>query len=196
MKYILGLTGQTGSGKSSLRSVAEAEGYFVIDCDKVAHSVIATNTEAKAALVRAFSNEILNSDGEIDRKKLAAAAFKSKDNTELLNKTVLPFIVKEIEKKIETAPSEYILLDAPTLYESGADKICHSTVAVLADEKIRRARIIKRDRLTPEAAELRLSAAKSDEYYKEKADKIIYNNGEIDKFTNEFRDMLRRNNNE
>ncbi len=189
MKYILGLTGQTGSGKSTLHSVAEKKGFYVIDCDKVAHCVTEQNEVAKDALCAAFSSDILTG-GKIDRKKLARAAFKSKENTELLNKTVLPFIAAEIKKKIEKSESEYILLDAPTLYESGADKMCSSVIALLADEKIRKLRIIERDNLSEEAALLRLKAAKSDEYYIQKADKIIYNNGSIEEYSKQFSEIL------
>ncbi len=189
MKYILGLTGQTGSGKSTLHSCAEEKGFYVIDCDKVAHSVINENDGAKEALCEAFSSVILTED-KIDRKKLAAEAFKSKEDTELLNKTVLPFIAAEIEAIIEKADSEYILLDAPTLYESGTDKICSFVVALLADEEIRRARIIERDNLSEEAALLRLKAAKKDEYYKRRANKIIYNNGSIKEYTMQFSEIL------
>lgn len=189
MKYILGLTGQTGSGKSTLHACAEGKGFYVIDCDKVAHSVTGQSKEAKNALCTAFSSDILT-QGNIDRKKLAAIAFKSKENTELLNKTILPFIVAEIGAIIEKADSEYILLDAPTLYESGTDKMCSFVLALLADEEIRKARIIERDNLSEEAALLRLKAAKKDEYYKQKADKIIYNNGSIEEYTKQFSEIL------
>ncbi len=189
MKYILGLTGQTGSGKSTLHSVAEEKGFYVIDCDKVAHSVMANSVGVKNALCSAFSKDILTGD-EIDRKKLAAAAFKDKESTELLNKTVLPFIAAEIKEIIEKAESEYILLDAPTLYESGTDEICNLVVALLADEKIRKARIIERDNLSEEAALMRLAAAKSDEFYISRADKVIYNNGSISEYSAQFIEIL------
>ena len=191
MKYILGLTGQTGAGKSTLHSVADEKGFYVIDCDKVSHCVLAFNEQLKAALCEAFGEDILT-EGVIDRKKLAKAAFSNKENTELLNKTALPFIINEINAIIEKAESDYIMLDAPTLYESGADKICNYVVALLADEKIRKERIIERDNLSEEAAELRLSAAKKDEFYLNRANKVIYNNGSIEKYKNEFKDILQR----
>ena len=189
MKYILGLTGQTGSGKSTLHNVAREKGFYVIDCDKVAHSVMERSVEVRKALCSVFSNDILNGD-KIDRKKLAKAAFKDKESTELLNKTVLTFIVAEIKEIIEKAESEYILLDAPTLYESGTDGICNKVVALLADEEIRKARIIKRDNLSEEAALMRLSAAKSDEFYISRADKVIYNNGSISEYSAQFIEIL------
>ena len=127
---------------------------------------------------------------KIDRKKLAAKAFSTKENTELLNKTTLPFITNEINSIIERAESEYIMLDAPTLYESGADKLCSFVVALLAGEEIRKARIIERDNITEEAAELRLSAAKKDEFYISRANKVIYNNGSIEEYKQSFKAIL------
>ena len=188
MKYILGLTGQTGAGKSTLHSVAEEKGFYVIDCDKVAHSVLDQNEQLKAALHKAFGDVL--TDNKIDRKKLAAKAFSTKENTELLNKTTLPFITNEINSIIERAESEYIMLDAPTLYESGADKLCSFVVALLAGEEIRKARIIERDNITEEAAELRLSAAKKDEFYISRANKVIYNNGSIEEYKQSFKAIL------
>lgn len=190
MKYILGLTGQTGSGKSSVRKIAEQHGFFVIDCDEVAHRVT-EGEPAKTELVRAFSDKILNGDGTLSRKKLAAAAFESRQSTELLNKTVLPIIADEIKGIINNTKSDYILLDAPTLYESGIDEICSATAAVLAEEGIRRNRIIKRDNLSEQAAMLRLSAAKGDDFYKQRANRIFYNNGDFDRFLTEFSVFLK-----
>lgn len=188
MKYILGLTGQTGAGKSTLHSVAQKKGFYVIDCDKVAHLVLSENEELKTELVKAFGDVL--TDNKIDRRKLAAKAFSNAENTELLNKITLPFIINEINYIIENTANEYILLDAPTLYESGADSICNFVVALLANEEIRKKRIIERDNLSTEAAELRLSAAKTDDFYIGRADKIIYNNGTKEEYLGEFRNLL------
>lgn len=190
MKFILGLTGQTGSGKSSTTSVAERAGFLVINCDAVAKSVTNNNQKALNALCDAFSNEILNLNGTLNRKKLAEMAFKDKSGTELLNKTILPFIVDEIKSIINRSDKNRIMLDAPTLFESGIDEICQKTIAVLADEKIRRKRIIERDNLTITEAENRLGAAKSDEFYIKKANAVIYNNGEVEDFLNRFGELL------
>jgi dephospho-CoA kinase len=188
MKYILGLTGQSGAGKSSLHSVAKEQGFLCIDCDKVAHGVLEI-PETVDALTAAFGSGILE-NGVLSRKKLAAAAFVSKAQTELLNSITLPRIVNEINRIIEQSEKDKILLDAPTLYESGADKLCDGVVAVLSERESRKKRIIERDNLSEAEAELRLSAEKSDEYYISKADKIIYNNGNLAEFQKDFRKTL------
>lgn len=190
MKFILGLTGQTGSGKTTLHSIAEEFGFFVIDCDKVAHKVLSENEQLKEKLCSVFSRDILQDDS-ISRPKLAKAAFKNEESTKALNETVLPFVKAEINDITNKVENEYILLDAPTLYESGVDKECSFIVALLAKESLRKERIIRRDNLSEEAALLRLNAAKSDEFYINRADKIIYNNGDLEEYKNEFKTVLK-----
>ncbi len=185
---MIGLTGPTGAGKSSLTAVAENLGYKVIDCDKTARQAVKKGTDGLKALTKAFGEDILSSDGNLNRKALAKKAFATKENTGLLNETLLPFIVDLIRDECD---KEYILLDAPTLFESGLNSECASTIAVLADEETRLERICTRDSITEEEARLRINAGKSDEFYKENADFVIYNNGDITVFTREFEDILK-----
>ena len=189
MKYVLGLTGQTGAGKSTLSGIAEKAGFFVINCDEVAHSVIEKD-EVKTALTAVFTSDILNADGTVSRPQLAARAFANKESTQLLNETVLPCIVREIACLTEKTQKDKILLDAPTLYESGADKMCNSVVAVIADSSVRKKRIIERDNLTSEAADKRINAGQKEEFYLSRADKVIKNNGNLEEFQKEFESII------
>lgn len=180
---IIGLTGPTGSGKSALSKIAERLNYSVIDCDKVAREV-SDETEIINKLADVFGNDILE-NGVLNRKALASVAFATKEKTELLNSIMLPEISEEIEDIISALSGEgkeYILLDAPTLYESGADKKCEAVIAVLANENYRKSRILSRDNLTLEQANDRLSASKEDNFYKEKTEHILYNNGGLEEF--------------
>ncbi len=188
MSIIIGLTGPTGAGKSSCSKIAENFGFKVIDCDKTAREAVEKGTDGLKALTVAFGEDILLKNGELNRKALAEKAFKSKENTELLNKTILPFIVKLLEKETENGN---VLLDAPTLFESGINEICTKTVAVLADSEIRLKRIIERDNLTLNEAKTRMNAGKNDIFYLDNADYIIHNNGNEDLFLNEFSNLMK-----
>lgn len=187
MSITVGLTGPSGAGKSMASAVAAEKGFFVIDCDKTARKAVEPGTPGLSALVSAFGSGILGADGFLNRKELAAAAFSSAEKTELLNKTLLPHIAALIEPEL---CREYVLLDAPTLYESGLDKKCDVTVAVLADVSERTERIIRRDGLTLNEARLRISAGKPDSFYLERADKILYNNGDFKSFLSDAEELF------
>ena len=188
MSLTVGLTGPSGSGKSSIKAVAENLGFKVIDCDICAREVVKKGTDGLNALVKAFGEEILNSNSELDRAKLAKIAFSAKENTKLLNKTLLPYIALIIREKMT---GDYVLLDAPTLFESGLDKECDKTLAVLSDKEIRLNRIMQRDGISKEAAILRLNAGKADDFYIKNADNIIYNDARIETFLSEAEEILK-----
>lgn len=173
---IIGLTGPSGSGKTTVSSVAEELGFYVIDCDKVSKTV-SNECSVLEKLEKAFGGVL--KDGRLDRKKLAEKAFSTPENTEKLNKIMLPEIVLRIEEIISEQEGRNILLDAPTLFESGLNKRCDAVIAVLADIELRKKRLLLRDGLTGEQLESRLKAAKPDQFYTEKAGYIIYNNEDI-----------------
>ena len=188
MNIVIGLTGPTGSGKSIASRLADDFGFQVIDCDKTAREATEKGTDGLKALVLAFGKEILLPDGTLNRKALAALAFKDKQSTELLNKTILPYIAEIV---IKQAARRDTLLDAPTLFESGINEICNKTFAVLADRDIRLKRIIARDNLTLKEAETRINAGKDEEFYRERADYVLYNNGDENAFLRRFSDILK-----
>ena len=184
---IIGLTGPTGAGKSNLTETAQNLGFKVIDCDKVARKAVEKGSQGLEALVKVFGADILLENGELDRKALARKAFSTPENTELLNKTLFPFITQLVEKEFDC---DLVLLDAPTLIESGLDSKCHKVIGIWADPEIRLERICQRDNLSLEDAKIRLNAGKDESFYKENTDILIYNNGEISEFRKEFEEIL------
>lgn len=187
MSIVIGLTGPTGSGKSSTHTVCAEKGITVIDCDKVARIVVEKGKPALKALTEKFSEEILLENGELDRKALAKVAFSSPQKTKILNETIFPFIKELVLSQIQ---GEVVLLDAPTLFESGIDAICNKTIAVLAEKDIRLERILKRDNISLDDALIRLNAAKEDSFFKEKSDYVVYNNSDVKTFLNDFENVI------
>lgn len=176
---IIGLTGPTGSGKSTVSKMLSEKGFAVIDCDLVAREVVEKGSPLLEVLCEAFGDDILLSDGSLDRKALAKKAFCDQESTELLNSIMLPFIADRINERLMLLAddgAEVTVLDAPTLFESGLDSECDAVIAVLCDREIRKQRIIKRDGLTDEQAETRLKASKPDAFYKERTPHIIVSN--------------------
>lgn len=188
---IVGITGPSGSGKTAVSHIARNLGYYVIDCDKTAREA-AKNATVLDRLEKAFCGVVKN--GKLDRKLLAEKAFSSKERTQTLNDIMLPEICKQIKCEISSAEEdgvELVLLDAPTLFESGLDEICDSIIAVLADEKTRAERLVERDKLDEKQLKSRLSASKPDEFYTGKTENIIYNNGNFEEYIIAAEKMLK-----
>ena len=188
MSLIIGLTGPTGAGKSEASLIFKEYGFFTVDCDKVSKEVTKKNSCVIKKLCEVFGQDILCSDNTLDRKKLARVAFSSKENTELLNRTVLPAICEEIAEIIKG--KDKVLLDAPTLFESGLDKICDKTVCVFANEDIRLKRITVRDSIEKQDALLRISAGKTEDFYKSRTDYFLLNNGDFETFKSQLTDVI------
>ena len=162
---IIGLTGASGSGKST---VVEVLGLRVVDADKAARQAV-ENTECLNALVENFGVQILNDDNTLNRKELAKCAFVSQEKTALLNSITHPFIIEIMNGEIEKFRNQgekAIVLDAPQLFEAGCEKMCDAVIGVLANRDVRKKRIIARDNISEQDAEIRLSAGKSDEFFK------------------------------
>lgn len=179
---IIGLTGPTGAGKGTFSQIAvRAFGAEHIDTDKIARQVVEPGSAGLAALVGYFGNGILRADGSLDRKKLAAIVFSDRRKLAALNGITHPLVEKEVEKRLVDARERlcpFAVIDAPLLFESGEDKLCDVTVGILADEQTRLLRILARDGIDREAAEKRLSAAKSNEYFRERCGYILENDSD------------------
>ncbi len=175
---VIGLTGQTGAGKSTVsHMIGEmVSGTKIIDADKVAREALTNGSDCLKRLAKLFGCDIIRDDGSCDRKLLAQRAFSSEKNTSMLNEVTHPWIIARIEELIIRYRSEQcsmIVLDAPLLYESGGDALCDCVAAVTAPENVRLKRIIDRDGLTEQEALLRIKAQHQEQYYRSKVDFVI-----------------------
>ncbi|BCI60026.1 dephospho-CoA kinase [Solibaculum mannosilyticum] len=178
---ILGLTGPTGSGKSTIASMLRQRGFAVVDADQVAREVMEPGSPVLVRLQDVFGRDVLEKDGSLNRKKLAARAFASPQSTKILNDITHSAILEEMERHLASLQEEgerRILLDVPLLFESGSDKMCHMTAAVLAPKETRLARIIERDGLTRSEALHRMGIQPEDDFYRKRADILLTNQGD------------------
>lgn len=188
---LIGLTGGSGSGKSTLCKAAQDLGFFVIDADKIGHSILLSGSSAYNEIVASFGEGILSLDGEIDRKKLGSIVFSNPEKLKILNKITHEKINAVIKNIIEVCDNDVIVLEAAVLFESGMDEICDVIIAVIAAKEKRAMRISERDGITLDSALSRINSQKNDDFYISRADRIIYNNGSISKLYDDGMDILK-----
>ncbi len=180
---IVGLTGQTGAGKTHVSSIFEKKGFSVINADYISRVVVEKDKPCLEELCEFFGEEILHEDGSLNRGKLGNIVFTDKSKLELLNSIIYPYITAEILDTIRNMYDDgkkLILLDAPTLFESRADDFCELIISVVSRENLRLQRIIKRDNISEEAATNRMNSQLAEEFFRTNSDFIIKNNYDLD----------------
>ena len=176
--HVVGLTGQTGAGKSSVSKIMRSQGLAVIDCDEVSREVVDKEKRCLADMALEFSIVILNMDGTLNRKKLASIVFSDRKKLSKLNELIFPYIKEYVRNRIdalEKSGERVVILDAPTLFESGMESECDFVVSVVAPEVLRLNRIVVRDHLTDTEARNRIASQHSDEFYTSRSQLVIVN---------------------
>ncbi len=184
--FTIGLTGLTGAGKGYVCNCLSKKGFQILDTDAYARRAVEKNSSLLPVLAREFGQDIIE-DGVLNRALLAKRAFSSKEKTALLNEIMHPAI---IEMCLADAKCPCVL-DAPQLFESGADKLCSRILCVSAPEDIRLERIMKRDGISQQQALERMNAQLDNKVLQSKADFVIINDGrdvscQLDEFINNY----------
>ncbi len=163
----------SGAGKSTVRNIFRENGFYVIDCDEAARKVVCPSflTEVSERI-----SPKLVKNGTLDRKETGALIFTDENARRRYNAIIYPYIIYIVLDGIKQAGRD-VLLDAPTLFESGLDMACTKIVSVCAEKRLCEERITRRDGITPEQARERLSSQHSEDFFRAKSDCIIDNNG-------------------
>ncbi|MBI3611080.1 MAG: dephospho-CoA kinase [Nitrospirae bacterium] len=174
---LVGLTGGIGSGKSQVAQIFKALGAYLIDADELAHEAVQPERPVLKRIVEAFGTEVLNSDGTLDRAKLARLVFADPEKRELLNSIVHPYVFREEERRrkeiAQKDPGAIILFDAALLIETGSDQLMDKVILVTIDRRKQIGRIMKRDGLLREEAVRRIESQMPQAKKKSKADYLI-----------------------
>lgn len=174
---ITGITGQSGSGKTTAARFFADKGFYHIDCDQLVHNKVYKNKELLFKLKCEFGDGCVN-DAGLDRRALGRLVFSEKSAYNKLMELVVPYVVARIKADIEEYTGDLVLIDAPMLFEYGLEKMCMHTVGVISGNTV--GRICRRDGITQEEAERRLNNQKSADFYRARCDFIIENDGNID----------------
>ena len=181
MKQI-GITGPTGSGKTTALNALQKLGVYILDADAVYHELLAHDWDMKQALQDRFGDGILNDNGEIDRKKLGAIVFADPASLLDLNAITHKYVSEENDRRKKQAEADgyrAVAVDAIALIESGMAKACDKVVSVVAPAEVRVKRIMARDGISEEYARSRIHAQKPDSFYMENSDHVLLNDGSL-----------------
>lgn len=178
---IVGLTGQTGAGKTTVSGFLLDNGIPVVDADQVAREVVGKGSSCIADIALEFGCDYLNIDGTLNRRKLAETVFTDKAKLRRLNNLMFPYILDSIRQRLgefRERGEGILVLDAPTLFESGIDRDCDRVVSVIAPVELRKGRIMHRDQLSEEEALHRITAQHQEEFYISRSWSVLTNDSD------------------
>ena len=187
---IIGLTGGSGTGKSTVTEIFLNSGYIVIDPDKIYADVIAPKSECIGEIENAFGSEYILPDGNLDRGKMSALVFSNSEKLDILNKITHKYVIGRMNDIINGAGEKDVVIDAPLLFSAGLYKMCDKIVCVVSSEKNRIERIISRDGISEKSALARIKAQMTNEEYIEKSDYVIENNEGLDELQKKTLDVI------
>lgn len=176
-KFVFGITGGTGAGKSTVSEYFRKLGVNVIDADVVSRRVTERGMPCLAELTEEFGIEILNDDMTLNRRLLGNIVFSQTDKLERLTDITHKYIKEYIEREINGTSGDIAAIDGAVIIGSPVMELCEKTVVVTADEETRLKRIMRRDGISEKAARARISSQMTAEKYLEYADYIVENNG-------------------
>ena len=176
---VVGLTGNSGSGKSYVANIFAEEDAYIIDADKIGHKILEKNSLPYKEVIEFFGVEILDADKNINRKALGKIVFSNKEKLQKLNSITHKHIIKTIMHKIDKAKAsgnKISIIDAALLIEVNLHKVCDKVVIVHADKNIRIKRIMERDHISEQDAFNRINNQSPFEDLEKYADIVILNN--------------------
>lgn len=192
MTKIIGITGGIASGKSTVSSYLRELGQIVIDADEVVHDLQKKGGALYQVLVGWLGTEILQADGELDRKKLANLLFGSNEMLAKSANLQNPIIRKELAKRRDRAlqDNELVFLDIPLLYELGYEDWCNQVWLIYVDRETQIQRLMARNQLTKEEAQLRISRQMPLEEKRALADLVLENTGDLETLKSQIKQLL------
>ena len=186
---ILGITGGTGCGKTTLLETMEQAGCLVLDCDAIYHRLLTIDQELLGAIEARFPGTVEN--GVLQRKKLGSIVFADEQALLDLNAIAHGAVKKEVLRLLETNRG-HAAIDAIALFEGELAELCDVTVGVTAPEEERVKRLMARDGISQDYARSRIAAQHKEGWFRERCDYVLENPGTKDAFQRECVAFLRK----
>ena len=193
---VAGLTGGIATGKSTVAAIFEEAGARLIDADRIARDAVRKGAPAYHDTVAHFGEAVLQGDGEIDRKRLAAVIFNDPAEQRSLERIVHPQVKQEITRRLDLmrreTPDALVIVDVPLLFESGMDRGLAAAIVAYVPEQIQLERLMARDALTQPEALARIRAQMPIEKKKSLATLVIDNSGSLERTRDQTLEVYRR----
>ena len=177
---ILGITGPTGAGKTTVLNVLGEFGAVILDCDAVYHDLTEHCEPMRRELAERYGAHIFDENGQLLRKVLGSVVFEDEQALADLNEITHRYVYQAVEDAIARAKEEgrpAVAIDAIALLESGLGNLCDATVAVTAGDELRVRRIMARDSISEEYARKRVEAQKPSRWFEEHCTYTLRNDG-------------------
>ena len=190
----IGVTGNIGSGKTTLTKLFDSQKTFIFNADKEAKKHLKKHSVLQKKIINIFGNEIVTST-DLDFQKLANVVFKNKKNQKILNGIIWPEVSLLIEYSLREAEKEnfkYFVVDAALLFEANFNHFFDYIILVTADEKIRLDRALKRKTINLSQIKKRMLLQLSDKQKINTSDFVIYNNKNKNDLKKEFQIILKK----
>lgn len=177
MSFVLGITGGIATGKSTVVDLFKKYNFPVIDADIVAREVVEPNRPGLKKIVSTFGEDVLHTDGSLNRQKLGQIVFAEPKKRQALNQLLAPFLQESIVNQIKEARkySSLVIADIPLLFEAGYEKFVDQIAVVYIPENLQISRLMERENLTEKEAKQKVASQLSIEKKKNRAD-VIFDN--------------------
>ena len=194
---IIGITGSSGAGKSTICDILKDEYKVkIINADKIAKKLSRKGTNYIIDIIEKFGKDIVDEEGELRRKKLAEIIYTDSEKRKELNECTFKYIRKEIERQIKKEKNSNnnntVIIDAPLLFECELDKICDKVIGIISKKELQIERVVARDNIDYDQAEKRINAQATNEFYKDKCDDIIENNNDVFKLKRKIKEIANK----
>ncbi len=176
---ILGITGGTGCGKTTLLNCVRDLGGVVLDCDAIYHQLLKTDRHLLSAIETRFPGVV--EKGALNRKKLGSIVFTDEKALLDLNEITHRAVKAEVLRRLECHP-KLAAIDAIALFEGGLAELCDLTVAVTAPTEDRVRRLMVRDNISEDYARARIAAQHDEAWFRQRCDFVLENSGKLDAF--------------
>jgi dephospho-CoA kinase len=176
---VIGVTGGIATGKSSVLRLLTERGVTTIDADAVYHALIGPGGPLVRSIADRFGQDVIADDGSIDRRMLAGIVFADRHALADLDAITHPAVIQAVRNHITSARTPIVAVDAVKLIESGLADSCDSVWLVVCDPAVQKARLMVRNGLTSDEADLRLAAQPNEGERRKRADIVIDNNGDL-----------------